>query len=171
MTECIVREAVKEDCPGIGKVYCESWKAAYRKILPESYLSGLTTENCTPDHVSADDLVLEEEGTIVGICHVQHARTREDRQWGEIVSIYLLPEKWGFGHGSQLLQKALCKLRQDGFLHICLWVLKENERARAFYEKHGFVCGGQERELEIAGCSVYEVEYLYCKRDGTDGNL
>lgn len=171
MTECIVREAVKEDRTGIGKVYCESWKAAYRKILPESYLSGLTAENCTPDLVSKDDFVLEEEGNIVGICHVQPARDRKDGQWGEIVSIYLLPEKWGFGHGGRLIQKALCKLMQDDFFNICLWVLKDNERARAFYEKHGFVHSGQERDLNIAGCSVCEVEYLYCKRDDTDGNL
>lgn len=160
MTGYIVRKAAKEDCPGIGRVYCESWKNAYRKILPEDFLNGLTIQNCMPNHIDSGDLVLEEAGNICGICHVQPARNREGREWGEIVSIYLLPEKWGCGYGNDLFLKALCKLNRDGFRNCCLWVLKENGRARKFYEKHGFAKSGGQRKLEIAGYGVEEIEYV-----------
>lgn len=150
---------------GIGKVYCESWKAAYRDLLPQSYLDGLTPENCMPDAVSEEDIVWEEQGNICGICHIQPARSRDSEVWGELVSLYLLPEKWGCGCGSQLLQSALCKLKKRGFENVCLWVLKDNGRARRFYEKHGFAVSGKERQIEAAGCSVCEVEYIYHGRE------
>lgn len=152
---------MQNDIYEIGKVYCESWKAAYRDLLPQSYLDGLTPENCRPGEISVNDIVLEEQGNICGICHIQPARDRDSRVWGEIVSIYLLPEKWGCGCGGRLLRLALCKLQQRGFDNVCLWVLKDNGRARRFYEKHGFVLSGKERQIEVAECSVYEVEYIY----------
>lgn len=152
---------MQNDCYEIGKVYCESWKAAYQNLLPKSYLDGLTPENCMPDAVSIDDIVLKEQGDICGICHIQPARSRNSEVWGEIVSIYLLPEKWGCGCGGRLLQSALCKLHKRGFDNVCLWVLKDNARARRFYEKHGFALSGKAQQIEIAGCSVYEVEYIY----------
>lgn len=50
--------------------------------------------------------------------------------WGEIIAIYLLPEIWGSGVGSQLLQSALKKLKHRGFKNICLWVFKDNIRTK-----------------------------------------
>lgn len=48
--------------------------------------------------------------------------------WGEIVSIYLLPEHFGKGYGSVLLKHA-------GYEDAYLWVWKDNKPARLFYEK------------------------------------
>ncbi len=53
-----IREAIQNDCNEIGKVYCDSWNAAYQKLLPKTYLDSLTAANCAPDKVSIDDLVL-----------------------------------------------------------------------------------------------------------------
>lgn len=157
-----IREATQGDCNGIGKVYCDSWKAAYQNILPQNYLNSLTVTNCTPDKVSVDDIVLLKQERVVGICHISEARNRDNKVWGEIVSIYLLPEIWGSGIiGSELFQSALKKLKQRGFKNICLWVLKDNIRARKFYEKNGFAVSGNECETEIAECNISEVEYIY----------
>lgn len=156
-----IREAIESDCYAIGKVYCESWRAAYQNLLPQVYLDSLTVENCMPEKVSTDDIVLEEKGSILGICHVSGARDRDNKVWGEVVAIYLLPEIWGSGAGSKLLQKALSKLQQNGFKHVCLWVLKDNARARKFYEKNGFQMSGNERDIELARYSIREVEYIY----------
>lgn len=161
-----IREAIQSDRDGIGKVYCDSWKAAYRNLLPESYLALLTAGNCTPAKVSANYIVLLEQEKVSGICHVSEARSRDDKVWGEVVAIYLLPEVWGKGAGKELLQSALTKLKQNGFNNACLWVLKDNLRARRFYEKNGFQISGSEREIEVAGCSVSEVEYIYSYTHG-----
>lgn len=155
-----VREALPSDCKGIGKVYCDSWKAAYQHLLPRAYLDSLTTESCTPGQISENDVVLADCERILGICHISKARDRDNEVWGEIVAIYLLPEIWGNGQGSALLQYSLAKLKEKGIRHICLWVLKDNVRARKFYEKCGFQTSGSEREIEIAGSKVLEVEYI-----------
>lgn len=100
-------------------------------------------------------------GGVLGICHISEARDRDNKVWGEVVAIYLLPEIWGSGQGSELLRYALGKLKKNGFRNICLWVMKGNIRARKFYEKNGFQISGKEREIEIAECRVSEVEYIY----------
>lgn len=136
-----IREAFQSDCDGIGKVYCDSWKTAYQNLLPQTYLDLLTVEDCIPDKVSERDVVLVGHGSVLGM--------------------YLLPEIWGSGQGSELLRYALGKLKKNGFRNICLWVMKGNIRARKFYEKNGFQISGNEREIEIAECRVSEVEYIY----------
>ncbi len=156
-----IREAIQSDCDGIGKVYCDSWKAAYQNMLPKAYLASLTAENCVPDKVSANDIVLAGQERVLGICHISEARSRDEKEWGEVVAIYLLPEIWGSGVGSELLQSAVRKLKQNGLKNVCLWVLKDNIRARKFYEKNGFIKSGNEREIEIAECNISEVEYIY----------
>lgn len=156
-----IREGFQSDCAGIGKVYCESWKAAYQTLLPQTYLDSLTVENCTPDKVSANDIVLVEQERVLGICHFLEARNRDEKEWGEVVAIYLLPEIWGSGQENELLRYSLGKLKKKGFKNICLWVLKDNIRAGKFYEKNGFLISGNKREIEIAGCKVSEVEYIY----------
>lgn len=143
------------------KVYCDSWKTAYQNLLPQTYLDLLTVEDCTPDKVSERDVVLVGYGSVLGICHISEARDRDNKAWGEVVAIYLLPEIWGSGQGSELLRYALGKLKKNGFRNICLWVMKGNIRARKFYEKNGFQISGNEREIEIAECRVSEVEYIY----------
>lgn len=156
-----IREAIQSDCKGIGKVYCDSWNAAYQNILPQTYLDSLTAKNCAPDKVATNDIVLIEKESVLGICHISGARDRDEKEWGEVVAIYLLPEKWGSGVGSKLIQAALSKLKQKGFQNICLWVLKDNIRARKFYEKNGFKISGNEREIKIAECIISEIEYIY----------
>lgn len=156
-----IREAFQSDCAGIGKVYCDSWKTAYQTMLPQTYLDSLTVENCTPDKLLANNIVLAKQERVLGICHFSEARNRNEKEWGEIVAIYLLPEIWRRGQGCELLRYSLGKMKKNGFKHICLWVLKDNVRARKFYEKNGFQISGNEREIEIAECRVSEVEYIY----------
>ncbi len=53
------------------------------------------------------------------------------------------------------------EIEKEGVSNVCLWVLKDNIRARTFYEKTGFRVSGNEREIEIAECRTSEVEYIY----------
>ena len=43
-------------------------------------------------------------GSVLGICHISEARDRDNKVWGEVEAIYLLPEIWGSGQGSELLR-------------------------------------------------------------------
>ena len=79
--------------------------------------------------------------------------------FGEIVSLYLLPEYMGRGFGKALLEAAVEALAGQGFREVLLWVLEENRRARRFYERAGFSCSGDRREDEIGGKLLWEVLY------------
>ena len=73
----------------------------------------------------------------------------------EIVAIHSLPDSWGTGLGSAMLEEAL---NQIGGGTVFLWAFKENKRARRFYEKHGFRWDGTERISEFDG--AMEVRYV-----------
>lgn len=48
--------------------------------------------------------------------------------------------------------------KKESILEICH---VSRARARKFYEKNEFQTSGNERDIEIAGCSVRGVEYIY----------
>ncbi len=73
-----------------------------------------------------DTFVAVVDGAIVGFMSL-------DNHW--IEQLYLDPSYTGKGVGTQLLD--LAKLRFPTGLK--LWTFQVNERARKFYEKHGFV--------------------------------
>lgn len=58
---------------------------------------------------------------------------------GEIQALYLAPEAWGRGAGRRLLAAGVEQLRRGGFRAATLWALRENRRARRFYEREGWV--------------------------------
>lgn len=160
------RQAVQGDREALGRIYCYSWKAAYRGVVPDSFLDGINEESAAPKRVSEDkDLVICDGNKVVGVCHVTPSRDKELAHWGEIVAIYLLPECFGKGFGRILLKSGVDKLHSWGYSKIYLWVLAGNERARKFYEKNGFVNSGEEKKIEIGGKALTEVKYINTARD------
>lgn len=147
----------------ISCVYEESWKSAYRDIIPKAYLDGIPKGKWVnlPDDSKRKTLVLTEDNHIVGTCSFGASRFAEMEGYGEIISIYLLPTYTGKGYGKMLLQKALEELAKEGYQDIFLWVLEENRNARGFYEKMGF----QKREIylddNIGGKDLREIQYIY----------
>ena len=62
--------------------------------------------------------------------------------WGELVSLYGHPDYWGQGYGSLIIDEVLRRLETADYPGCFLYVLRENTRARRFYEKHSFVWDG-----------------------------
>ena len=50
----------------------------------------------------------------------------------------------------------------DGYQEIILWVLEDNKRAIAFYEKMGFVFDGEGKVIDL-GKSVKEKRMIYIR--------
>ncbi len=154
----IVRPAKLEDSVTIGKIYCDSWKAAYKGIMPQDHLDALTPDDRTIN--PANYLVLEsEEGVVFGLANLGSSRDKERPDWGELRAIYLLPEYWRKGSGTALFQGAEAELGRRGYSRYFLWVLTENARARRFYEKMGMRPSGQEQFLSIGGKEILECRY------------
>lgn len=152
-----------DDWLAISHVYEQSWKHAYRGIIPDTWLARIPSGQWAnglkaPDRLS---LLLIEDGKICGSASYSHARMEEMKGYGEIISIYLLPEMMHKGYGYQLMQAVISALYDIGYQKVYLWVLEENKNARRFYERFGFVQKDW-RQMDIYdGKEVAELMYVY----------
>ena len=147
----------------VSRIYEESWKTAYRDIVPQAYLDGIPAGHWAEalDRAGWDTLVLTEGERLIGTSSVCASRWPDWAGFGEVVSLYLLPEFMGRGCGKALLAAAVNRLAGQGFQEVLLWVLEENRRARRFYERAGFAAPGDFLVDEIGGKPLREV--LYCR--------
>ena len=146
----------------VSRIYEESWRSAYRGIVPQAYLDGIPAGlwAANLDQGGRRSLVLEEGGRLVGTACVSPSRWPDYPDFGEVVALYLLPEYTGRGYGTALLAAAVERLAGQGYRDVLLWVLEDNRRARAFYEKQGFRFSGQRMEHAVGGKPLGELLYL-----------
>lgn len=164
MTE--FRTAGGADAGLISHLYATSWRKAYRGIIPPDYLERLPDDYWVPsvrtwlDSGRFSGLLLWLDGHPVGC--VIYGRGRDDRytDWGEVVSLYLLPEFTRQGLGSALLAEALRQMREDGFTRFYLWCFEHNHVADAFYQSQGFKPTSDQAEDQIGGETLYERRYV-----------
>ena len=160
----IRRQNRADSVEAIARVYVKGWQNAYRGLLPDAALDGLTTARWTTRLAVGGRITslvaVEAGGGIVGTSSFCAARDERMRGWGEIVSLYLLPEYAGRGLGRGLLEAASSALRAAGFGDIYLWVLEGNANARAFYEHCGFRPDGGAQDDTIGDGDVRELRYV-----------
>ena len=151
-----------DDRAAISRIYEESWKSAYRGIIPQDYLDSIPQGQWAKnvDIPCWHNMVCVEDGELVGTSAFCRSRFGRYPDSGEVISIYLLPEHMGKGYGRQLLEAVLGELRGMGFAEAFLWVLEENVRARRFYERNGFSCTGEYLGCRIGGKDLREVRYV-----------
>lgn len=147
----------------ISKVYEESWKYAYQGLIPQDYLDSIPVGRWAAGigNPNQKTLVCVEDGQIVGTSCFGSSRFEQFLGWGEVISIYLLPECMGKSYGKRLLETVVTELRKQGYANVFLWVLEENSRARHFYERFGFTLTTNFMETEIGGKSLREVRYIF----------
>ncbi len=152
-----------DDKMAISRIYERSWKYAYRGIIPQSYLDAIPEGRWVPsiDSPKRETLVCIEDDKMVGTCSFSESRLERFSGWGEVISIYLLPEHLGKGYGKALMESAISELKSRGFKNVYLWVLEENTRAIHFYEGFGFLRTDDFLETNIGGKDLREVRYIY----------
>lgn len=152
-----IRYANMNDSSVLGLIHSESWKVAYKGIVPDSVLDNMSVEK--GEKKFYDSFINGLERNVIAFKNNQAAgfmclgKCRDedlDSSYGEIWGIYLLPSFWRQGIGKELLQWGINDLRNKGYNKISLWVLEENINARKFYEKMGFVHDGTVKELDFS---------------------
>ena len=76
----------------------------------------------------------------------------------ELYALYVRPAWWSTGTGRALMERVLARTGAAGYQAITLWVLRDNERARRFYERAGFTPDGATNVLAGLG-DILEVRY------------
>jgi ribosomal protein S18 acetylase RimI-like enzyme len=161
-----IRQATLADVPQLAQIHVAAWQEAYRGIMPQTLLDGLTPARREPrwrqrltegaDYV----LVPERDGRVIGFAAFGPSRDDDTPpRTGEIYAIYLNPDVWREGIGRTLWRAATDQLAGEGQVGVIVWVLAENWPARRFYEAMGCQLDGARRDIEREGASLPELRY------------
>jgi ribosomal protein S18 acetylase RimI-like enzyme len=164
----IVRPAVPEDAPALGRIHTAAWREAYKGMVSAAYLARLSPEKRGEGFRQAilkggeDEIwCAERDGGLAGF--VTFGPCRDDGQdavrIGEIYAIYLDPVCWRQGLGTALCRRAEERLRERGFEQVVLWVLEQNSGSRAFYEAMGYALDGAIKELAYGEATLTAIRY------------
>lgn len=147
-----------EEIEGKSLVHWQTWREAYDDLLPANYQETMTLEKCRffSQKYPENTLIAMDGKKVVGF--ISYGSYRDETiQAGEIIALYVLKDYYGKGVSKQLMHAAFVAL--DQFSEIYLWILKDNKRAIAFYQKMGFTFDGQEQILKL-GKPVKELRMM-----------
>ena len=159
MTVIIKSMETPEVIEGKSLVHWQTWREAYDDLLPAEFQETMTLERCRffSQKYPENTLIAIDGMKVVGFISYGNFRD-ETIQAGEIIALYILKDYYGKGIAQKLVKAALNAL--DHFSEIFLWVLKENKRAIAFYQKMGFTVDGQEKILDL-GKLIIEIRMVF----------
>jgi ribosomal protein S18 acetylase RimI-like enzyme len=157
-----VRDAVIDDADALATAHIDGWRVGYRGVVPDEYLDAEEFATSRRDRWHAwtwqaamsDSrmFVVTIQGRVVGFGHAgpEHAdptlpiaSDASPGNRGEVYGFYVHPTAWGTGAAPALMSRCEEFLRDEGFASAVLWVLRDNPRALAFYEKAGWHFTGQ----------------------------
>ncbi len=164
-----LRHPRPDDAAGVATVHVRSWREAYQGQVPQGYLDSLSTaareaswrrrlEMAPP--TEQPFWVAEVEGHIVGFVATGPSRD-DDAPSGtaEVYALYVDPECWDKGIGTNLLDHAVRDLRRHGYQDATLWCLASNQQARNFYERAKWRFDGVTKRESFGGAEMEEVRY------------
>lgn len=177
-----VRDAVAADADLIAIAQIEGWRAGYRGLLPDAYLDapsfaqqridrwhGWANGDGSPT-TPVSVAVVDGEVVGFGLCGAEHASEQDGEPArptgrGQVFAFYLRPSAWGSGAAAPLMAHCRARLRAAGHTEAVLWVLRDNPRARRFYEREGWSATGPTSLFEGSvadgepAFAVVEVQY------------
>jgi ribosomal protein S18 acetylase RimI-like enzyme len=152
----LIESARPADSGSLRDLHLETWIATYRDRVPEAFFNERVARHRARDWAElvrnqtalGGGVVVVRAGVAVcGLC--QYGPTEDDdddaRSVGHIDRLYVHPAHQRTGVGRSLLTEATDRLRARGMSSVTLWVLQDDERARAFYERLGWQLDGASR--------------------------
>ena len=138
-----IRAAQPADAVPLAGVQLESALTAFADIFPASVAKPIAEEIEAEWAVLLDDpgvtvLLAESTGEVVGGVAFGDIPELAPPGHGLLAKLYVRPELFGSGIGTQLYDAAVDELRIAGWNRLWLWVLEGNPRARRMYERRGW---------------------------------
>lgn len=157
----VVRLAAAADVPALARLHVAAWRLAYEGILPPQVLAALSEHEF--ERVWAG-LLQDPARTTLVACPPEAGAPAGFVAYrlepeAEIIGLYVDPARWRTGLGTLLMGAALERMAASGASRLVLWVMRDNRRARAFYERAGFAATGRSRESARDEARFNEVEY------------
>lgn len=150
----MIREATIDDTPRIAEIDVISSRYAYQNILPDECLyRDLSVENRIPVYkrwISEKRFGIyvyedSETGIIKGMMGIGICEDDDKKAAFELHFLYVDPDYTRMGIGSEMMRFFEQEGKKIGCPEFVVWVLKENETARSFYEKNNYCFDGKEK--------------------------
>jgi len=155
------------DAEDLARVHVTSWRETYRGLLPDAFLARMSEPGFTRRFRRA----LTEPGTSVTLAaadryglvgYAQGGPSRRSTPGeAEIATLYVLRQAQGRGLGAQLMAEMARAMAAQGATSLMISVLRDNIRARGFYEHLGGVAEAPRQEPGPGGRLLYEVAYRW----------
>lgn len=161
-----IRTADAADCDKIGALQVKVWLETYRGLIADSVLDTLSTVDQAANWrrilLREPPVVLSvaerSSGKLLGFAGGGARRGKRLAHECEVFAIYVLGAAQRQGLGRALMQSVGRQLAVQGYRSLCLWVLRDNHRARRFYESLGGVLAGEKTD-SMGGRPLAEVAY------------
>lgn len=133
-----IRRARTGDADRLSDVFDQTWREAYRGIIPGIALERKISQRSSQWWLGAAQrnrplVVVEIGDEVVGYAIYGQARASALGASGEVDELYILPAYQGFGLGRRLFRAIRNDLADHGLSRVGVWTLADNERACAFY--------------------------------------
>lgn len=161
-----LREATAEDAPGIAAVATDAWWAAASSVLSadavrtaladlydEAFLAEVAAEAAEQDDFRFL-VAIDETDEIAGFA----SAAREWADEAELFTLYVAPDRWDEGVGTELLSTLESWAVDRGAERLVCSALADNTVAVDFLESRGFE-RTHEVEAEVGGDTVSEYEF------------
>lgn len=143
-----VREATRADAAAIARLHLENWRVAYRDMVPDEVLDGVTAVSrflhwdgvlAEPDNPEFVYVAEDAAGRVIGIASGGPELGGDPHYRGELYVLHVRPEAQGRGVGRALVRAVVERLAADSVTSLIVWMLRENYPARRFYAALGGV--------------------------------
>ena len=159
-----IRKAEPKDAQIIAKINVETWQDAYKSIINDDILEARKVDE---KRIATWAKIIQNPAFSVLVCedkdvigYLSAGPARDD--FGiehEIYAFYVHPRFQQKGAGSALIKHYKQLINNKSFY---LYMLKKNQKAASFYEKHGgAVCEKHSRHLTIQDQTVEEICYVF----------
>jgi ribosomal protein S18 acetylase RimI-like enzyme len=165
-----IRRARLDDAAAVAHVHVTGWRETYPGIVPARTLATMDVISRTRywaqvldnkrnrTDVFVAEIPVDGEDRVVGFGVTGPEQVGLTDYSGEFHALYVLKVGQGQGLGTRLMATMAASLVLRGMTACTVWALRDNWRARRFYEKMGGVLVS-DRPLMFDGTQVMEVAY------------
>jgi ribosomal protein S18 acetylase RimI-like enzyme len=163
----VVFPAGPSDAEDLARVHVTSWRETYRGLLADAFLARMSEPGFTRRFRRAltqpgagITLAAADRYGLVG--YAQGGPSRRDTPGeAEIATLYVLRQAQGQGLGARLMTETARALAANGATSLMISVLRDNIRARGFYEHLAGEPETARQEPGPGGRLLYEVAYRW----------
>lgn len=169
MNTLVFRRATGNDAEAIASMHTESWRDAYRGILPDSYLDGQVADERANlwrsrfSSLGSDRFLVVLAESPRGLVGFACVLLDEDPQWGACLdNLHVMPGWRSRGVGRLLFGRAVqWVMSTEPGWPIHLWVFEANAGARRLYDALGGEVVKHHKKEVLKGIEIPSVLYVW----------